>query len=337
VPVHFRRQYAAANMTSMLAFLPEGVRGGRKILATDSVDVINTHFVLPSGPVGDWLARHAAVPHVITAHGGDLYDPSKKSSPHRHAVLRAWIRQLLGRADDIVVQSRNTGDNMHRYYGQELQAERIPLGLPRPVIPTTSREHFGLTASNRVLTTVGRLVGRKALPDLVQLVRDLQDSEVRLMIVGSGPLEMALRKQAADLGVEKQVRFMGFLSDEEKFGLLQTSDLFVSTSQHEGFGLVFLEAMAAGLPVVCYDHGGQTDFLTDRENGRVLPLNDREAFTEGVRELLHDTEQRVAMGRRNEGRVEGYFIDTCASRYESLFRQVLARRSGAAAMAVGSK
>ena len=91
VPVLFRRQQAAANLPSLLAFLPSGIQVGKRLLDRENFDVINTHFALPSGPVGQSLSRSASVPNVLSVHGGDLYDPSKWMSPHRHYFLRAWI------------------------------------------------------------------------------------------------------------------------------------------------------------------------------------------------------------------------------------------------------
>ena len=83
-PVFFRRQLAVANFPSMLAYLPSGfVRG--MALRRPGFDVINTHFVVPTGPLGHALARAMHVPNVLSVHGGDLFDPSKGSSPHRHA------------------------------------------------------------------------------------------------------------------------------------------------------------------------------------------------------------------------------------------------------------
>ena len=98
VPVFFRRQMAVANMPSMAAYLPMGAWRGLKLGRERTFDVINTHFVVPTGPLGHWLGRRLNVPNVLSVHGGDLFDPSKPSSPHRHALLRAPISNLLGRA-----------------------------------------------------------------------------------------------------------------------------------------------------------------------------------------------------------------------------------------------
>ena len=270
VPVFFRRRHAAANLGSMMSYLPMGIRAGRRLLTAESFDIINTHFVLPTGPVGDSLARFARIPNVLSVHGGDLYDPSKWMSPHRHLVFRVIVRRLLRRADMVVGQSQNTLQNVSKYYTPELETKKIPLGIPRPVFQPASRERFDFTDDQVLLVTVGRLVARKAVDQLVAMMHELTDERAVLLIIGSGPQKEALQQQAVVLGVANRVRFFDNARNEEKFQLLQMADLFVSTSQHEGFGLVFLEAMACGLPVVCYDFGGQTDFLTDRVTGHVL-------------------------------------------------------------------
>jgi glycosyltransferase involved in cell wall biosynthesis len=122
---------------------------------------------------------------------------------------------------------------------------------------------------------------------------------------------------------------LGQVTDAEKYAALSMADAFVTASQHEGFGLVFLEAMAFGLPVLCYDRGGQTDFLTTGETGHVVKLNDREAFVRALIQLHTDRDARERHGRHNRKLVENYFIDTCAARYEQVFTAAIDRRAGA--------
>lgn len=323
VPVLGRSQAAAASMLSMMSYLPSGARRGRSLVKERSFDIINTHFVVPTGPLGAYLARQAGVPNVLTVHGGDLYDPSKKSSPHRHAVLRSVIRSLLKRADVVVGQSRNTIENVHRYYLPDLACEQIPLGIERPSGPHRGRAELGFGDDDRLLVTVGRLVARKGLPKLLETVAAMSDDRIKLVVIGDGPLKGDLERQAADLGIGGQVRFTGFVDEQDKVDLLNAADLYVSTSQHEGFGLVFLEAMAAGLPVVCYDFGGQSDFLRDGETGSLIALNDELAFRAACERWLADPAGRCDAGRRNREIVESFYIDTCAARYEALFEGLL--------------
>jgi glycosyltransferase involved in cell wall biosynthesis len=86
---------------------------------------------------------------------------------------------------------------------------------------------------------------------------------------------------------------------------------------------VFLEAMACGLPIVCYDRGGQTDFLVSGETGFVVKLNDIGAFTHAVHSVHADIYLRRRCGQRNRQLVESYFIDSCAARYEQTFETAI--------------
>lgn len=330
-PVLFRRQLAVANFPSMMAYLPSGFIRGLG-LGRGRFDVVNTHFVVPTGPLGHVLARWYGVPNVLSVHGGDLFDPSKRSSPHRHAFLRAPIRRLLGAADAVVGQSRDTVRHVADIYGVHRSVGLIPLGIDRP--PPSApmqRRALGIPEDAQIMITIGRLVVRKATTQLVDVLAASAARNAHLVIVGDGPDARAIEQRSEELSVRPRVHLLGQVSDAEKYAALSAADLFVSASQHEGFGLVFLEAMAFGLPVVCYDRGGQTDFLTSGETGYVVPLNDKEQLTRAVTTVLTDHDARARMGRHNRELVEGYFIDTCASRYETLFEEVIARRGSLAA------
>lgn len=323
VPVYFRRRKSAANMPSMFMYLPMGISAGKKLLKKESFDVINTHFALPSGPVGNALSRFSGIPNVLSVHGGDLYDPSKFSSPHRHYLLRAWVRRLARNADAVVGQSSNTLQNLRDYYTPEIEGIRIPLGIRNPGAIASSREKYGFNKDDFLFVTIGRLVARKAINQLVDIMGKLGNSKAHLLIVGSGPQESPLLKQVEELGLAGQVHFMGNVQETEKFEILKLSDAFVSTSQHEGFGIVFLEAMATGLPVICYDCGGQNDFLEDGKTGLVLPLNDTGAVYNGCLRIMQDTDFRTRTSDENKQRIRNLYIDNCAKRYEQVFESVI--------------
>jgi glycosyltransferase involved in cell wall biosynthesis len=324
VPVFFRSRQAAANLPSMLAYLPSGYSKGMKLIREHSYDVINTHFVIPTGPVGNWLASKADIPNVLSVHGGDLYDPSKWMSPHRHFILRASVKRLLRKADAVVGQSSNTISNVHNFYDPEIRCENIPLGIVRPGdIAGAPRSRYGLSDDDLVLVTVGRLVSRKALDQLITIVKQLDNDKVHLLVGGSGPQQPVLKTLAQELGIEKQIHFLGQAEEQEKLEVLRMADVYVSTSQHEGFGIVYLEAMAAGLPVVCYDYGGQTDFLESDTNGYVVKLNDNAEFQRACQRLLDNSVLRSDIGKRNLSAVEKYYIDHCAGQYEKLYEKVI--------------
>jgi glycosyltransferase involved in cell wall biosynthesis len=329
VPVFFRNQLAVANFPSMLAYLPMAMARGMVLGKRGAFDVINTHFAVPTGPVGQALAAYHRIPNVLSIHGGDLYDPSKKLSPHRHAWLRFAVRRLLLAADAVVGQSRNTVDHVEQIYGVTRPVKLIPLGIDRPPrLDAPARSELGLPRNAFVIVTVGRLVVRK---DTVQLLKALSASKcptAHLLIVGDGPEAANIQRAAVALGISDRVHMLGQVDDAQKYRALAAADIFASASQHEGFGLVFLEAMAYGLPVVCYDHGGQTDFLATGKTGHVLRLNDIDAFTQAIVDMHDNPERRGDMARYNRTAVEEFFIDRCAERYESLFRETIEQAGG---------
>ena len=327
VPVFFRSRQADANMPSMLAYLPSGYLQGIKLIRNNVYDVINTHFAIPTGPLGDWLASKAKIPNILSVHGGDLYDPSKWMSPHRHSLLRSIVRRLLRKADAVVGQSSNTIHNVHVFYDRDVECECIPLGIVRPDdFTSTPRSRYGLSDEDMVLVTVGRLVSRKALDQLVEIVAQLNNHRVHLFIVGSGPQEQSLKTIAQEQNLADQVHFLGQIDDQEKLEVLRMADVYTSTSQHEGFGIVYLEAMAAGLPVICYDCGGQTDFLESDTNGYVAKLNDKTEYLNACQHLLDDSALRSRIGMHNMMAVENYYIDHCANQYEKLYEKIIEER-----------
>jgi len=330
VPVFFRRQLAVANIPSMAAYLPAGFLRGLRLCRGKPFDVINTHFVVPTGPLGDWLSRRFQVPNVLSVHGGDLFDPSKPTSPHRHAFLRSAISGMLGRADALVAQSRDTAQNVARIYGVERPVELVPLGITRPPARVRgNRSAYGIPDDAFVMVTVGRLVPRKATAQLVSALAAAMHPDIYLVVVGDGPEAAEVQRAASELGVSHRVKLLGHVSEGQKYAALSFSDVFVSTSQHEGFGLVFLEAMAFGLPIVCYDRGGQVDFLSTPATGNVIGLNDLNAFTNAVLDLHRSPERRADIRRHNLAAVEQYYIDRCAREYEAIFERAIVARAEA--------
>jgi len=327
-PVFFRKELAVANFPSMLAYLPSALARAFTLRRSCAFDVINTHFVVPSGPVGQVLARVFNAPNVLSVHGGDLFDPSKRSSPHRHAWLRGPIRYMLNRADAVVGQSRDTVRHVDQIYGVHRPVELIPLGIDRPLKAAgASRAAFGIPEDAFVMLTIGRIVPRKSSVQLVEALVRCERPNAHLVLVGDGPDAQAVRSAAQAAGVAERVHLLRYVTEEQKSQALACADIFVSSSQHEGFGLVFLEAMAFALPVICYDRGGQTDFLSTPATGHVVKLNDLEAFTRAIVDLHDDRQKCLSVGQHNLRLVESYFIDRCAQSYEAVFAAACAQRA----------
>lgn len=326
VPVWMRDANAVASLPSMLSFFPASLKRGNRLLRTKPYDLVHTSFAVPSGPSGLLLARRFRLPHVLSVHGGDIYDPSKRLSPHRTPLLHRTVSWVIQGSDRVVAQSTDTAERTTRIYGDRA-LDLIPLAVrPIPFEPLPrSALGLGLGADDLVLVTVGRLVARKGLDRLIEVLARFSNPRARLVIVGDGPDREKLAAQARGAGVGGQVLFTGFVSPERKWQLLAASDLYVSTTLHEGFGIVFLEAMESSLPVLCYDRGGQVDFLRS-DFARLVPVGRDDLFLEELAKLLGDEALRRAMGKVAQSRAKDFTVERFASRYLELYEDCLASR-----------
>jgi glycosyltransferase involved in cell wall biosynthesis len=323
VPVSFRTDQNAASLLSMLSFFPSSLWRGYRLLQTRRFDLVHSMFAIPSAPSGFVLARLFCLPHVLSLMGGDIYDPSKRLSPHRTPLLHALVKKILTDADTVIGMSSDIITKAKTYYKVPRAIERIPHGINRPVFAPKTREDFGYDPTDILLITVGRLVPRKAIHELIYVLQQVQQANVKLLIVGDGPEKPQLEQMAAASHVSERVDFLGNVSEETKFQLLNMADIYVSTTQHEGFGLVFLEAMAVGLAIISYDHGGQTDFLSDNQTGFLVRLGDRDTFVQRTRLLCENTALRRQMGEFNRQHIEEFYIENCAKQYQAVYEGVV--------------
>jgi glycosyltransferase involved in cell wall biosynthesis len=324
-PVARRVADSTASHASMLSFFPSSLYAGVRLLRERRFDLVHTSFAIPSGPSGLLLARLFRLPHVLSLHGGDLYDPSKALSPHRTPLLKQTVRLIIHRSDRVVAQSSDTRERACTIYG-ERQVDCVPLAVRRPSFDRVPRTALGLDLEEDqfVLVTVGRLIPRKGLDQLIGIVSQLDDPRFRLVVVGEGPEREALEAKAR--GAAGAVRFAGFVSEERKWQILAASDLYVSTSLHEGFGIVFLEAMVNGLPVVCYDCGGQVDFVSD-EVGRLVPIGEAKQFRDEILSLAENQGLRARLGEAARLRAAAYSVQAYARRYREIYGECLRKRA----------
>jgi glycosyltransferase involved in cell wall biosynthesis len=339
VPVVGRAELATASLASMLSFVPSGVARGFGVLRNKRYDILNTHFAIPSGPTGVILSRLFGTPQVLTVIGGDIYDPTKRLSPSSNALLRAVVRRVLDSSAHVIAISEDIKNRAERDLHCETAIDVIHYGLTPPRFQERSRRELGFPEDEVILISIGRLVRRKALGDVLLALSRLEESRLRLLIIGEGPEEEHLREMARTLGLSKQVEFMGAVWGERKFQYLAAADMFVLPSLHEGFGLVFLEAMHCGLPVIASSSGGQTDFLKDGETGYLVPVGEVESLAQSIRRLAADEALRRQMSEFNREYVKAFHISGVAERYEALFSDVIDRsqRIGAVTSALSER
>ena len=141
-----------------------------------------------------------------------------------------------------------------------------------------------------------------------------RDFDCHLLIMGDGPERSILENKIREFGLQDRITLTGRVG-EEKFQIMSAADIYISTAIHEGFGLVFLEAMESGLPVVSYNNGGQVDFLIDGTTGFLIEFGHTEKFCDRLIELIRSKELRNQMSRHNQDYIKGFYTSRCTEKY----------------------
>lgn len=321
VPIFMRTNLSTASFISMLSYCIFGIIKGIGLCFAIKYDLISTHFAIPTGPAGFVLSKLFHKPNVLSIYGGDIYDPTKKLSPHRIPALRLVIRIILRSANKVVAESTDIKKKAEDYYSAG-DINLIPLGFSLPSYKKVSRSELGYSETSTLIIAIGRLIKRKGYDLLIKALSRIKDPNVKLLIIGIGPEKAYLEKVCSESGVDKQVLFLGQVSEEKKFQHLSVSTIFALSSLHEGFGIVFLEAMYCGLPVITTDCGGQADFLKDGTTGFLTPVGDEGLLTEKISLLIKDKGLRSQISDHNKEYAKSFSIQKTAEQYEALFNQV---------------
>lgn len=245
--------------------------------------VICTH--LNFGPAAMLLSRLTGVPYVLIAHGIDVHPGLSTMRRRALAGARAvwpvsrWTRERLmglGISEAAIRVLANTVDD-----------SRFTIGEPRE----TTRQRIRMSPSEKVILTVARLdagEGYKGYDAIVRALPAIRSAvgPVRYVIAGQGDDAPRIRRMAEDLGVADLVTLCGFVPDDELPDYYRLADVFAMPSRGEGFGIVFLEAMASGLPVLGGCEDGAVDALDDGQLGVLVNPLDDAAVAEGLEQLL---------------------------------------------------
>jgi len=232
-------------------------------------DAINLHFSLYSFPILQDLP--ANVPITFTFHGPWALESQQEGAKPWSVAFKQWVeKRVYHRCDRFIVLSKAFGTILHEHYQIPWsKIHIIPGGVDTTQFQITqtrsqAREHLGWQSDRFILFTPRRLVQRMGLDVLLNAVAKVgaQHPEIWLAVAGKGSQRESLEQQVVALGLEHQVKFLGFLPDEQLPIAYQAADLTIMPSQSlEGFGLVLLESFACGTPVLCTPVGGMPEVL----------------------------------------------------------------------------
>ncbi len=314
-----------------LSLLPGYVAAGAwaatRLARSGRFDVLHAFWPLPHGLLGLAAKRASGVPLVSTFFGVELTWLDTQLKP-----LRPVVRRIVRGSDAVTAISSHTSALVRRLVPGE-QPVVIPFGaaLDAPATPPA----LPLRAPDGPLRLlfVGRLVERKGVDVLLEAVALLRGRlGVELAVVGGGPLLPELRARAEALGLAAQVEFTGMVSDAELRARFAACDAFVLPAVRdrkgdvEGLGVVLLEALAYGKPVIASASGGIVDIVRDGETGLLVPPGDAPALAAAVERCARDPAeaQRLAAGGYRHLRAE-FSWESIIDRLARLYAATAAR------------
>jgi phosphatidylinositol alpha-1,6-mannosyltransferase len=265
--------------------------------------------------------RNPGLPLVITIQYGEA--PERLESG-RGGLIRRSFRTMLSHADHVTAISTSLLALAHDH-GYRGPATLIPNGVD--IERFRCREPRSPSRPPTVIT-VGRLVPKNGVDTLLRAMPVLRGDfpGLQCRIVGDGPERASLEALARDLGLGETVRFYGSVSHEAVARHLWESDVFARASRSEGMGTAFVEALAAGLPIVGTPVGGITDIIRDGETGLLTPVDRPADLADKVRLLLTRKEFAAALAQQGMAMVrERFDADRVAERYAQVFRETLRR------------
>jgi glycosyltransferase involved in cell wall biosynthesis len=292
----------------------------------EGIDITHAHLPYPPGELGHLLLGRSRA--LVLSYHSDIVRQKMLG-----AFYSPFLRVLLRRANRISVASPAYIRTSPFLAPVADKCRVLPYGIDlsafeaTPEVRQAAAELRARHAPAPLLLYVGKLRHYKGLNVLIDA---MQRIDAHLLVIGSGMLEEEWRGQASALGLDGRISFLGELSDADKLIALYASDLFVlpSTNRAEAFGIVLIEAMACGLPLISTELGTGTSFVNQHEQtGLVVPPADPEALAAAINRMLGDDELRKTMGAAALARVHAEFSQaTMTARMTDLYQEALSQK-----------
>ncbi|QIR38528.1 glycosyltransferase family 4 protein [Tolypothrix sp. PCC 7910] len=259
-------------------------------------DAINLHFALYSFPILDILPK--GVPITFNFHGPWASESQQEvTNQMLKVLLKRWLieQSTYKRCDRFIVLSQAFGNLLHQQYQIPwskihvipggVDIKRFQANLSRE----DARSKLGWPDNRPILFTSRRLVHRVGVDKLLEAIATIKPRipDVWLAIAGRGHIQAALQQQATELGLENNVKFLGFIPDEDLPLAYQAADLTIMPSQSfEGFGLAVVESLACGTPVICTPVGGMPEILSSFSPDLITSSTAASAIAEKLEQAL---------------------------------------------------
>jgi len=302
-----------------------------QLLPALKLDVIHTHHPFLLGSTAARKAEELHLPLVFTFH--TQYQeythyvplPQETIQEFLKGAVKNWLRDFMRLCQHIVIPSESMKEILVQEYGLRDCYTVIPTGMDlepyRHADGKALRSREGWQ-DDFVVVSTGRLATEKNWPTLVQAAQKVyrEHPNMRLVIIGDGPEKKALQELAAELGIAERVTFTGEIPFSEVPVYLKAADMFGFASITETQGLVTVEAIAAGLPVVAVDGSGTRDIVENGKQGFLVP-NDADALADSINRLLESPDKMRKFRRSALKKAKTFDMKNCAKQLIKVYEQ----------------
>ena len=304
-------------------------------LKTFHPDVVHSHHPFLIGDSALRIAIQHKVPLVFTHH--TMYEEYTHYVPGDSPGLKRFVVSLstgyANLCDLVIAPSQSVAEELSRR-GVRRPIRSIPTGVDTRALGRGDgagfRRRHGIMENQLVVGHAGRLAPEKNLEFLAQSVAGFLKSRdgARLMVVGCGPSETAIRSIFAQAGLENRLDCVGRQMGQDLIDAYHAMDVFAFASKSETQGMVVVEAMAAGLPVVALDAPGVREVVSDGVNGRLLPEESMESFARALSELASlPKPRRTLMREAALQTAKSFSMDVCAERMLEVYEGLIGERA----------
>ncbi len=256
-----------------------------------SPDIIHAHWIVPQGLVASFVRKLMRIPLVISVHGSDVFIFKKN-------ILRNLLLFATYCADIVTVNSSASLKALESIDNKS-KKQIIPMGIDISNFSPLRKDEYlkkSLNIQGLFLLAVGRIVEVKGFKYIIESIPEIikRHGDAKLVIIGNGPEKNNLESLARNLGLENSVIFLGETQNTELPKYYASADIFIGPSIQtkdgttEAFGIVFLEALASGVPVITTGVGGIGDIIQNEINGIVIPQKESSAIESAVEKIHTD-------------------------------------------------
>ncbi len=302
------------------------LRNCSKIIKENNIEVIHCNTPV-GGLVGRLCGKKYKVGKIIyTAHGFHFY----KGAPLFNRTVLKWAEKIMARWTDAIITMNQEdyeaakkfklrkGGKVYFVHGVGITLSDFE-GISH--LRQQKRDEIGAKDDDIVLISMGDLVPRKNYGTAIRAIAKAENPHLQYYICGKGPELENLQSLAKELGVEKQIHFLGFRTDVKE--LLSGADIFLFTTLQEGLPRSMMEAMAMGLPCVVSAIRGNVDLIEDGKGGYLRSSTDVDGFAEAIQNIAEDSDVREKMREYNLERIKDFDISVVEEEIRAIYREML--------------